>query len=171
MLVRLTALADPAPALAALEEIFFLSAGRTEFASPEARTAFLHTWTGWYLAQAPRHVWLWQDGDGTIAGYLTGCPDSAGAVELFRTIPRYAAFADLFPRFPAHLHVNVRPERRGQGIGEQLVERFATDCAAAGLAGVHAVTAPGLRNVGFYTRLGFTEAVPRPPLLFLGRPL
>lgn len=171
MLVRLTELPEPAAALRALEEIFFLSAGRSTFPSPEARAAFFRTWTGWYVGNAPRDVWFWRDGEGSFAGYLTGCRDSAGAVGLFQTIPRYATFDDLFVRFPAHLHVNVRPERRSQGIGQCLVDRFATDCAAAGIPGVHAVTADGLRNVDFYQRLGFTEAVLRKPLLFLGRSL
>lgn len=171
MLVRLTKLPDTSAALKALEEIFFLSSGRTEFASAAARAAFFHTWTGWYLENAPWDVWFWRDPDGSFAGYLTGCLDSADAEGLFETLPKYATFDDLFPRFPAHLHVNVHPDRRGHGIGQKLVERFAEDCVAEGIPGVHVVTADGMRNVGFYNRLGFTEAVLRKPLLFLGRPL
>ncbi|HYD69674.1 GNAT family N-acetyltransferase [Azospirillum sp.] len=171
MIVRLTEAADPAAALAALEEIFFASSVRTSFASDAERSAFLRTWTGWYVTHAPHDVLFQRDEDGRIAGYLTGCRDSAAAAELFRTIPKYDAFADLFPRFPAHLHVNVRPDRRGTGVGAALVEAFAADCRAEGRPGVHVVTGAGARNVPFYARNGFTEAVERGPLLFLGRVL
>lgn len=171
MIFRLTETEDPAAALAALEEIFFASSARTTFGSDVERAAFLRTWTGWYATQAPHDVLFQRDEDGRIAGYLTGCRDSAAATELFRTIPKYDTFADLFPRFPAHLHVNVRPDRRGTGVGAALVAAFAADCRAEGRPGVHVVTGAGARNVPFYTRNGFTEAVERGPLLFLGRVL
>lgn len=171
MLVRLTKLPDPGAALRAMEEIFFLSSVRTRFASAEERTAFFRTWTGWYLSEAPWDVWFHRDGDGSFGGYLTGCLDSMDAEGLFRTIPGYEVFDDLFARFPAHLHVNVHPERRGRGIGARLVERFLQDLVAEGVPGVHVVTGPGARNVAFYERLGFAEAVVREPRLFLGRAL
>ncbi|WP_448206618.1 N-acetyltransferase family protein [Azospirillum sp. sgz302134] len=171
MLVRLTEMPDPAAALAALEEIFFLSTTRTRFASPEERAAFRQTWTGWYLEQAPADVWFAVEEDGTILGYLTGCKDSAGAVELARSIPKYEVFADRFRDFPAHLHVNVRPGYRDRGIGRMLVDHYAEDCRADGLPGVHLVTAVFARNVAFYQRAGFTDAIQRGPLLFLGRRL
>ncbi|MCG5241120.1 GNAT family N-acetyltransferase [Azospirillum doebereinerae] len=170
-LSRLTALPDRAAALAALEEIFFASTTRTTFASPEDRAAFLATWTGWYLADAPDDVWIALAEDGTVVGYLTGCKDSAGAAPLARTIPKYTDFADRFAAYPAHLHVNVRPGWRDHGIGRQLVDRFAGDCASDGLPGVHLVTGVFARNVEFYRRAGFTDALQRGPLLFLGRRL
>ncbi len=174
-LVRLTDLADPAPAVRALEEIFFESSSRTEFASASERERFYRRWTHFYLTRCQTDVWFHQDGQGDISGYLTGCRDSGAARDLFDELPAYALFETYFPAFPAHLHVNCRADRRGQGIGAALVEAFAADCRSAGLAGVHLVTAPGARNVGFYHRLGFTRRESRPfgnrTLLFLGRPL
>lgn len=171
MLVRLPELPDREAALAALEEIFFLSTLRKTFASDEERADFFRTWTGWYLEQAPQDVWFALDGDGAVIGYLTGCKDSAGAVELARVIPKYDVFADRFAAFPAHLHVNVRPGRRDRGVGRALVDAYAEDCRAEGLPGVHLVTAVFARNVDFYQRAGFTNAIQRGPLLFLGRHL
>jgi len=171
MLLRLPDMPDRAAALAALEEIFFLSTTRTSFASPEERAGFLRTWTGWYVEHAPADIWFARDEDGTILGYLTGCKDSAGAEELARTIPKYEVFADRFPEFPAHLHVNLRPGFRDRGIGRRLVDAYAEDCRADGLPGVHLVTGAFARNVSFYNRAGFTDATQRGPLLFLGRSL
>lgn len=170
-LERLTALPDRGAALAALEEIFFASTTRTEFASPADRAAFLATWTGWYVAAAPRDIWMAVTGDGLVVGYLTGCKDSVGTPELARRIPKYEVFADHFAAYPAHFHVNVRPGWREHGLGRRLVDRFAEDCRADGLPGVHLVTAVFARNVEFYQRAGFTDACQRGPLLFLGRRL
>ena len=171
MLARLTELPDREAALAALEDIFFLSTLRKDFASEEERAAFFRTWTGWYVERAQQDIWFALDGEGAIIGYLTGCKDSAGAVELARTIPKYEVFADRFAAFPAHLHVNVRPGFRDRGIGRALVDRFAEDCRADGLPGLHLVTGVFARNVAFYQRAGFTAATQRGPLLFLGRRL
>lgn len=171
MLVRLSALPDRGSALAALEEIFFLSTLRKGFASAEERAAFFRTWTGWYVERAPNDVWFALTDDGAVIGYLTGCKDSAGAVDLARIIPKYEVFADRFAAFPAHLHVNVRPGFRDRGVGRALVDRFAEDCRAARLPGLHLVTGVFARNVSFYQRAGFTAATQRGALLFLGRHL
>ncbi len=170
-LVRLPRMPDRTAALAALEEIFFLSTTRTAFASPLDRAGFFRTWTGWYVERAPADIWFALAEDGTIIGYLTGCKDSAGAEDLARTIPKYDIFADRFAAFPAHLHVNVRPGYRDHGVGRALVDAYAEDCRADGLPGVHLVTAVFARNVDFYRRAGFTDALQRGALLFLGRRL
>jgi len=175
MLVRLTDLADPAPALQALEEIFFESSARTSFASEDERTAFRERWTGYYLRRQRRHVLLWQAPDRSFAGYLTGCTDSEGAQPLYQAIGSYGLFTDLFDSFPAHLHVNCHAHWRGQGIGAKLVEGFAEDCRVAGVPGLHIVTAEGARNIDFYHRLGFafldTRTWAGRRLLFMGRSL
>ena len=181
MIHRLNALsgAERDDALTALERIFFASSLRRTFADNAARAAFFATWTGWYVRRAPQDVLLWRDphdfsddgpddgpDDCGWAGYLTGCRDSAGAAELFRTIPLYDRFSDLFAAFPAHLHVNVDETRRGLGIGAALVAAFVQDCRT----GVHVVTGAGARNRTFYLRCGFSQEVERDGLLFMGRP-
>ncbi|MEI6558395.1 MAG: GNAT family N-acetyltransferase [Rhodospirillaceae bacterium] len=173
--VCLSELAETAAAVAALTGIFFETSSRTDFSSPGERQGFLERWTGFYLTRYPDEVWFWRDADGVLAGYLTGCRDSAGAAPLFDAVPGYPVFEDCFGAFPAHLHVNCRADRQNRGIGARLVEHFTARCRAAGLAGVHIVTAPTARNVGFYQRTGFTHQVTRNfgsrSLLFMGRPL
>ena len=168
MIFRLDALcaAERETSLAALKRIFFASSLRRRFADDAARTAFFAAWTGWYLQAAPHDVLLWRDSDSSDwAGYLTGCRDSAGAAPLFETIPLYHRFADLFDRFPAHLHVNVDEASRGRGVGAALVEAFAADCRT----GVHIVTGSQARNRAFYRRCGFAVEVERDGLLFMGK--
>ncbi len=157
------------------EEIFFLSAAIRDFDGAEQERAFLERWTGYYRECEPQRIFLAVSPDGFVAGYLTGCLDSRTAERLYHDIPYYPLFADQFGDFPAHLHVNVHPLWRGRKIGSSLVNAFVEHCEAARVAGVHVVTAVGLRNVGFYQALGFASAVQRPwqdkHLQFLGKSL
>ncbi len=159
----------------AVEEIFFLSAPRQDFATQEDRRNFLMRWTGYYRDCEPEGVFLAMTASGRVAGYLTGCMDSRGAIRLYRDIPHYGLFEDCFAAYPAHFHVNCHPGFRGRGIGTRLVETYAAQCARAGLPGVHVVTAPGARNVTFYHRCGLDFALRRSwqdrQLLFLGAKL
>lgn len=101
------------------------------------RAAFLHPQT-WQLGVAAAQTW-WRGG---------------GA-------PRVALDA-----YPAHLHVNVAPDCRGQGIGRQLMERFLAQARHAGASGVHApVRADNPRACRFFERIGFTE-LSRTPVVF-----
>jgi GNAT superfamily N-acetyltransferase len=63
--------------------------------------------------------------------------------------------AGLTETHPAHLHMNVEAECRQRGIGAGLIERYARDLSAAGVAGIHLFC--GARPRPFYLRQGFTE--------------
>ena len=167
----------PAPLRRQIEEILLASANPRRVPDESSRTAFLDRWLTPYLTVYPEQVLLALDEaeGGQVLGVLNGCLDSAGA-EVFRDLhPYYRLFADLYQAYPAHFHVNCHPDHRGRGVGSCLVEAFVALCRDGGLPGVHLVTAPGLRNVGFYRRNGFTEAVERSEAgqgyLFLGRRL
>jgi GNAT superfamily N-acetyltransferase len=70
-----------------------------------------------------------------------------------RLAPRLPA---ALPRtHPAHLHMNVDADHRGQGIGAALIQRYVRDLAAAGVPGIHLFCGAGPR--AFYARNGFTE--------------
>ncbi len=158
-----------------IAEIFFLSASRSHFRSSEEKAEFLRRWTGFYRDEATEHFHLAIAPDGRLAGYLTGCLDSAAAERLYRDLPHYRVFEDRFEAFPAHFHINLHPSFRSRGLGSRLARVFIADCAERRLAGVHVVTAADARNAKFYRRLGLTEADTRPwqdrELLFLGHRL
>lgn len=158
---------DPARALQDIEEIFFEAAGRKEFSSSEARDLFLERWLLRYLAADARlaHIAVTPE---NVVGYVVGSHDDPAHSERFADIPYFADLASVTKNFPAHLHINLREEARGKGIGAELVERFCRDARSAGLPGAHVVTGLGMRNVGFYTRTGFTECA---RATYLGRPV
>jgi GNAT superfamily N-acetyltransferase len=57
--------------------------------------------------------------------------------------------------YPAHLHMNVDRETRGQGVGSGLVERYFRDLQEAHVTGVHLYCAAQPRT--FYLKVGFRE--------------
>lgn len=158
-----------------LEEIFFLSAVKKDFASENEKKAFLDKWTGIYFKNFSNSIFLYIAND-KVVSYLTAAYDSASLLEHFAlSIPYYALFKDLFEDFPAHLHINTHPDYRGKNIGSILLGELKTDLVLHSVGGVHLVTSPSSANVKFYTRNGFDHQVERPfngkPLLFMGQKL
>jgi ribosomal protein S18 acetylase RimI-like enzyme len=89
---------------------------------------------------------------------------------LLATLPRFLAAerqagqVDL-SGYPAHLHINLRPEARGRAVGERLVAQLCAEAARRGLPGVRATVLEENRTARrFFERLGFTELVRRPVL-------
>ena len=156
-IVRWDEMAAPTTVRAGIERIFFEASSTKAFANERVRDAFRERWLGRYLDHDRGHVFVAADGAGEIVGYLVGCLDDPARTARFSDIGYFAGFAHLTARYPAHLHVNLDPRVRGAGVGSLLVEAFCTRVRAAGLPGVHVVTGQGVRNVGFYERLGFAE--------------
>ena len=143
--------------VAQVEAIFWQTSARTFAPGPE-RDAFRERWLGRYLQGGSDVVLLALVGEDTVAGYLVGALENPLPQPRFADVAYFRTdFADLTKRFPAHLHINLAPGFRSQGIGAQLIEAFAGHAKRSGAPGMHAVTGKGMRNVGFYTRCGFTR--------------
>ena len=160
---------------AGVDRIFFASSATQSFESDAARAAFRERWLGRYLETFPAWAYVALDADGEVAGYLVGSVDDPAKSGFFDDIAYFKAFSSLTARFPAQLHVNMAPSWRSKRQGAALVERFCQDAGRAGVSGVHVVTSRGMRNIGFYERLGFREAGGLAwdgrELVFLGRDL
>ena len=145
----------------AIDRIFFAASSVQSFRDARARAAFRWLWLGRYLAEEPEHAFVALSG-ATLCGYLVGSLADPAPRWEFRELSYFSDFAAETARFPAHLHINVDEGARGHGVGARLVERFAAHAAACGSAGLHVVTGAGMRNVGFYERLGFREVARAP---------
>jgi GNAT superfamily N-acetyltransferase len=157
-LVRYLDVPDRAALTPALDAIFFEASARQSFADPAERAAFRECWLGRYLTSYPGSAFLALAPDGMLAGYLVGCLEDAARLPVFADIEYFRAIAAETSRYPAHLHINLRPRSRGVGLGQRLIAAFAAHAHAAGVAGMHVVTARGMRNISFYRRCGFHEA-------------
>ena len=60
--------------------------------------------------------------------------------------------------YPSHLHINLLPRLRGQGVGSQLMMRWLAEVRDMGSHGAHlAVGAANRRAIRFYRACGFHE--------------
>ena len=69
----------------------------------------------------------------------------------FLAVVRHTLMRD----YPAHLHVNIDVSCRGNGLGQQLVEKFCADLRHLHVPGLHVFCGAG--PVRFYKSIGFTE--------------
>ena len=155
-IIRWNDLPEPSSAGADMADIFFDAGGRTFAQGPE-RDAFFERWLGRYLAHDTTHVWLALDDAQDVIGYLAGALDDPARAPRFADIDYFQTWAALTARYPAHLHINLRPAARGAGVGQRLVEAFCEQATAADAPGVHVVTGAGARNISFYRRCGFEQ--------------
>ncbi len=161
----------------ALDAIFFEASHTKSFESEAVRAAFRRRWLGRYLEMRPDLAHILFAGEAaraeTLVGYVVGAHEDPAQTDCYDDIGYFHLLSYVTRRFPAHLHINLRHDLRGRGLGGLLVDRFVDDVAAAGLPGVHVVTGAGLRNVAFYERNGFSFAHrfmwKDKELVFLGR--
>ena len=142
-----------------IDEIFFEASSVQSFSSDQARIDFRWLWMGRYLIEEPEHAFVaLEDGDPEqLCGYLVGSLSDPAPRAEFSSLSYFQSFAAVTPQFPAHLHINIARDKRSQGIGERLIKRFVNHAQSYDSPGVHVVTGAGMRNVGFYQRLGFIE--------------
>ena len=149
----------------------------------DAREVFLDAFTTYYTDVAYNYLWVAHD-DGMPIGYLMGCPDTYDYNVWYRAnlkrvawraatlryhgvftrkslgyLRRYlrlrVPYVDLEP-YPAHLHINTRADRRGQGIGNALMQTFLDQLRNENVPGVHLeTTSENKIAVPWYERLGF----------------
>jgi GNAT superfamily N-acetyltransferase len=109
-----------------------------------------------------------------VAGYLAGA-----FVSDRDPLPGpdyYALFSPaLILAYPAHAHVNVRDDARGQRIGSKLIAAFRALCVEKQIVGLHAVTTADSRAARFFIGCGLAERAQAHwrgrPIVFLGESL
>ncbi|MFP5491058.1 MAG: GNAT family N-acetyltransferase [Bacteriovoracia bacterium] len=153
----------------AVQDIFWETTSRTQFASINERVEFQQKYLDSYFSELALVAEL----DGSVVGYIVASATTKNIGAYWSD--HLSIFDDLYQRYPAHLHINCAEEARGHGIGSQLVERLEIDLIGLGVGGLHLITLSGARNVSFYQKLGFNHKVERlwngKPLLFLGKTL
>lgn len=157
-----------------IREIFFLSADPKNISDDQAKNdAFFTKWTGYYFSYEPEWILLAWDGP-KLLGYMMIGSNSRKALAYYDSKnPSYRLFADQFEAYPAHLHMNFHPSARGQGTGSFLIEDACARLKKKNIKGLHLITSPDQRNVGFYRKNAFDFELKREwkgyPLLFMGR--
>lgn len=139
---------------------------------------------GAYLEFEPDLAFVLEGDDGAALGYVLGARDTVAFEELLElqwwpplrqryplgSFPADSPDENLvrkihFPTptdpaaiagFPAHLHVDVLPEGKGNGNGRRLLETLFSGLRDKGAPGVHLNVSPeNTHAIGFYKHLGF----------------
>jgi GNAT superfamily N-acetyltransferase len=172
-IVRLTTLGGWRQRAAGLDPIFFDASLTRDFSGDEAKAAFRERWLGRFLDRWPELTHVAVDERGLFTGYIVGAHVDPAIDPAFADVGFYAHLTHLTPDFPAHFHINLAPDARGNGIGGRLIEAFVADAEAAGLSGIHLVTGRDSRNRSFYARNGFACVAELEwggtPIVMLGR--
>jgi ribosomal protein S18 acetylase RimI-like enzyme len=154
------------------------------------RESFADLFSGYYTDREPESA-LVAESAGRVVGYLLGCVDSRRATPAAAVLRRHllgrgialrpgtAGFIwrsvfDLCrdpgipqelrdARWPAHLHIDLLPEARGQGVGAALMRRWLERLAALDSPGCHLGTFHENHDaIAFFERMGFRRhAEPR----------
>jgi len=144
-----------------IREIFFLSSKYAAILDTSQEEAFFNRWAGSYIENYDSHFYLaLSRTTNQLLGYLSGCPNSLASLNKL-DIPCLSLFEDLFTQYPAHLHINCHPLSRGKGIGTQLINQFCKDLCDQKIPGVHIITSPTAKNIGFYKRTNFSYQTSR----------
>jgi GNAT superfamily N-acetyltransferase len=151
-------------------EIFLESSTVKAFSSQEAMDNFIYKYLGYYMDKYPSWILVALNGN-NVLGYICGLPDSKLQQELYEKLDHYELFDDLYPEFPAHLHINLSDDARGKGIGSRLINNFSGLLKQSSIKGVHIITSPVARNVGFYKKNEFDKLIERDNKLFMGKTL
>jgi ribosomal protein S18 acetylase RimI-like enzyme len=125
--------ADYAAVAAALQSWWTMPGFDTEAAARERAALVPRLWLQHFAGTS----WIFERG-GQLEGFLIGflSPDRADE---------------------GYIHfVGVAPDRRGQGIGRQLYERFFERCRHAGRHRIRCITSPGnTGSIAFHQAMGF----------------
>ncbi|MEN9529545.1 MAG: hypothetical protein RI932_1418 [Pseudomonadota bacterium] len=141
--------------LQGVEKIFFESSLKKNFKSPDERDAFRHKYLDWYAKNYPEYFFIALDQNNGVQGYICGVPDTTKHPELSQLHPWFSVITEDFIDYQAHLHINCADSARGAGLGSTLLNVFENTLRSKGIKGVHLVTAPDARNVGFYDKNGY----------------
>ena len=150
------------------ERIFFETAPDLSRFTPEERSRFQYKYFGIYL-ETPESFFVTKQGS-RITGYLAGATETRPLH--YELNPYLESFKDqIESSFPAHLHINLHSDARGQGTGSALLQAFCSYLSEHNVSGVHIVTGKDARNAGFYSKNGFLTLATRGPRILMGKSL
>jgi ribosomal protein S18 acetylase RimI-like enzyme len=94
-------------------------------------------------------------------------PDPSGTPRIDRSADQFMSYKihhsdrapdEIVELYPSHLHINLLPRLRGQGVGRRLMMRWLATVRDMGSRGAHlAVGAANRRAIRFYRACGFHE--------------
>lgn len=156
-----------------ISQIFFETSSVQNFEGNEHRSKFFKKYLGIYIEEYPETFFIALEQD-KVLGYLAICTDT---IEFMKSHSNEVLelFTEYYPRYPAHLHINISPAAQGKSVGSKLMTYGLETLNAFQTKGIHLITAANARNIGFYLKNGFeklqTHQWQAKELLLLGKEL
>lgn len=154
--------------------IFFETSSIKEFESTKIRQQFHQKYLGFYQEYYPEHFICVLENE-NVLGYICGAIDSINDIRFFENLTYFHLFADLYKKYPAHLHINMGPSSSGKGLGSKLIRKYEQHLLDHDVNSVHLITSPKARNINFYKKNHYSFTCKRvckgQTLLFMGKSL
>jgi len=138
--------------LAQLNEIFFVTSGRTSFESEHAKLKFRYFYLDYFLEHYPDFCFCALDESRNVVGYIVASADTLKDQSLFEYHQYLELFREHIHQFPAQLHINLLPVTQGRGIGGLLIQALEHKLRQEQVPGVFLITGQNSRNVSFYNK-------------------
>jgi ribosomal protein S18 acetylase RimI-like enzyme len=134
-----------------VDQIFYETSVRTEFKDEKERLAFKFKYLDFYLENYPEYSFAYLD-SGRVLGYIVAATETN---EQLQHSSYYQSFEKCLSNYPAHLHINCSSISQGKGVGSLLWTHLKQKLVKDKIKGLHIITTPDARNIGFYTKNDF----------------
>lgn len=134
-----------------VDQIFYETSARVDFKDEEEKLSFKSKYLGFYLQNYPEYCFVYLDSN-RVLGYIVAATKTDQQLQQFEY---YQSFEKCLSDFPAHLHINCSPAAQGKGVGSQLWSHLKEKLVTEKLVGLHIITTPEARNIGFYKKHNF----------------
>jgi ribosomal protein S18 acetylase RimI-like enzyme len=134
-----------------VDHIFFETSAKVTFKDEIERLSFKYKYLDFYLDNYPQYCFAYLDSD-KVLGYIIAATKTHQQLQDFEY---YQNFEKCLNDFPAHLHINCSPASQGKGVGSKLWAHLKQKLESENIKGLHIITTPDARNIGFYTKNDF----------------
>jgi ribosomal protein S18 acetylase RimI-like enzyme len=156
--IIITSIADKLPneMWQQVEDIFLESSAIKQFTSNKEREDFLYKYLRYYKETYPELFFV-ASREHQVLGYICASRSTKSDIKLINALKHLSLFNYYYASHPAHLHINCHAGARGLGLGSQLLLHLEKELIAQKIGGLHLITSPNARNVGFYRKNGYTD--------------
>jgi ribosomal protein S18 acetylase RimI-like enzyme len=158
-----------------LSHIFYITSGRNNFESEEAKNKFRFYYLDYFLQNYPDICFCAIDDSKKLVGYIVASPNTLKDDSLFDYHKYLELFRPHIVLFQAQLHINLLPETQGMGVGGLLMLALENQLKQQQVQGLFLITGKNSRNVSFYNKHQFiyqkVESFKDNPLIFMAKNL
>lgn len=167
-------------------DICYVTADPKQWNTEKKKKILWNLYCDYYVNEEPDVCFVVADENDRAIGYILCAKDHAAYIKrykekYYKPLKKLSCAMGIFKFFemrvtkkyteeyPAHLHIDIKPEGQRQGFGHKLVDALAAALRQQGIPGVQlGVGAKNEKGVSFYKKYGFTELDRQPGTIVFG---